>query len=218
MRACLGIVRVLGVVAALFATGCSGKRVVSNSGFLGDQTVYEALKDHPEFEGVRVVRYQDPSVLKDSAFIVPPVKIYLSKEGSEREVPPEELAELAVFFRNEVLETLQGTYQITNIPGPDTRILRLAITDADPNLPALNIHPGTVISGAGLGGATIEMSVEDSATGQVIVAALASRAGARYNYAAGLTKWGHTKAVLEDFAKLIRQRLDEISSDKNANS
>ena len=210
--------QILTVALSLSLCACSTQKVASGSGFLGDPSVYAALKPHPSFEGVQVVRYQDPSVLKGARFIVPPVKIYLNKEGMERNIKSEELAELAVFFRNEIDEALGDAYSITNIPGPNVKILRLAISDADPNVPLLNIHPGTVVSGVGLGGATVEMAIEDSTTGELIIAATASQPGSRYKYVSGLSKWGHTKEVLSGFAGLIRQRLDEISKGEKSAS
>lgn len=192
-------------------TGCAATKVVP-SGFMGDSSVYAALKDHPSLDGVQVVRYRAPETLRGGKFIVPPVKIYLSSEGQKRDIPRDDLAELAVFFHNKVFDQLSESHTITNVPGPGVYNLRLAITDADPNMPLLNVHPGTVISGAGLGGATVEMALEDSQTGELIMAATASKKGERYNYAAGLSKWGHTENVLEDFAQLIRQRIDELNS------
>lgn len=194
-------------------TACSSKPP-PGSGFLGDPSVYAAMKPSEKIDGVRVVRFKDPSQVVGKAYILPPVKIYLNKDGAARDISPEALNELAVYFRQQVQQQLGSKYPLTNNPGPDTRIIRLAITDADPNIPALNVLPQTLLTGAGLGGATVEMAVEDSTNGQLLAAATAERSGSRLEYTSGFSKWGHTKEVLDEFAKAIRQRIDEIESGK----
>jgi hypothetical protein len=211
--------RLIGGVACgatlILAAGCSGKTAPMGSGFLGDDSVYSALKPHPKYEGVMVTNYEDPSYLRGAKFIIPPAKIYLSQSGQERNIDKDDLAELAMYFRNQMISALEDKYTITHVPGPHVYTLKLALTDADPNIPLLNVHPGTVISGVGLGGATIEMAIEDSDSGKLMSAITAKRHGKRYKYIAGLTKWGHTKEVLEDFSSDVRSRLDEITADKS---
>lgn len=196
-------------LAVLLTTGCSttGGRV--ESGFLGDSSVYSALKLHPDYSDIKVYRTSSKPLANYDRFILPPVKIYLSEQGLNRNVTKEELAELGQFFWNKVYDALSDRYPITHVPGRNVAILRLAITDADPNLALMNIHPGTLIMGGGLGGASVEAELIDSVSGKRVSAALASSKGKRYEYASGLTKWGHTEGVLKDWAELIRKRVDE---------
>lgn len=188
---------------------CSASKA-PNSGFLGDATVYNALKPEPGLDGIWV--YRAPGQTKPlgnyDSYILSTVDVYLNAEGQKREISREELNELAMFFRSVMYDEISPAYKITNIPGPRVAIIRMAITDADPNIPALNIHPGSVITGAGLGGATMEAKLIDSQTGELVAALMASSKGKKYNFASGLSKWGHTKALFEDWAKLIRERID----------
>ncbi len=196
------------LVCGVLLSGCSAKKA-SYSGFLGDQSVYSELKDHPKFDGVKVFRKSVTPLAGYTAFIIPPVKVYLNAEGREREISHEELAELAQFFRNAVHEQISSAYRVTNTPGPGVAILRLAITDADPNIRALNVHPGSLLIGGGLGGASAEIELTDSVSGETLVAAMASSKGKAYNYASGLSRWGHTEGVMTEWAELIRKRIDE---------
>ncbi len=189
--------------------GCAAKNQSPYSGFLGDQAFYSKLSKHPELEGVKVFRKNEHPLAEYDSFILPPVKIYLSEVGRSRDVTPEELNELAQFFRNSVYEALRDRYRITNVPGPGVAILRLAITDADPNLALMNVHPGSLLIGGGLGGASVEAELVDSTSGEQVAAAIASSKGKRYEYTSGLTRWGHTHALLSDWAKVIRKRVDE---------
>ena len=194
--------------AAVVLTGCAAKKSTS-SGFLGDSSVYRRLSPHPTLAGVKVSRTSNAPLRDYDSFIIPPVKIYLSEQGQSRDISRSELSELAQFFRNEVHGSLKDRYRITKTSGPRTAILRLAITDADPNIALMNVHPGSLLTGGGLGGASAEFELVDSVTGQPVVRATASSKGKRYKYASGLSKWGHTKGVLSDWASIIRKRVDE---------
>ncbi len=197
------------ILALLLLTGCTTRSKESYSGFLGDDAVYARLEPAPEMEGVKVYRKIPKPLAEYDAFILPPVKVYLNSEGRKRKVSDEELNELGQFFHNSVYEALRDRYRITNIPGPGVAILRLAITDADPNTSALDLSPGALIPGGGLGGASVEAELVDSVTGEQIAVALASSEGKRYEFIAGMSRWGHTQALLSEWAEMIRKRVDE---------
>lgn len=196
----------LSVCLAFVLTGCASKQP-AHSGFLGDAGVYRAMKPDPELEGVQVFKTTPYPLAGYASFIVPPVSIYLSEQGRERGVSEEDLRDLAAKFRTAVIEALGSKYQVVDAPSPNVAILRLAITDADPNIPLMNIHPGSLLTGGGLGGATAEAELVDSVSGRRVAAFLASSKGKRYDYTAGLTKWGHTEAVLKDWASVIGERV-----------
>lgn len=196
------------LLLSLLISACAPKDK-AGSGFLGDAAVYSGLKPHPELDGLMVYRTSEHPLAEYELFIIPPVKIYLNAAGRKRELEEEDLAELAKTFHNEVLEAVDKDFQITNIPGPRTAIIRLALTDADPNIQLLNVHPGAVLTGAGLGGATAEYELVDSESGLVIAAGVASSKGKRYEYHRGLSKWGHTEGVFKEWAGMIRDRIRE---------
>jgi hypothetical protein len=195
-------------LVALLCGGCATSKV-QPSGFLGDNRVYNAMKPDPELEGVMIYKEQPFPLAGFDSFIVPPVSVYLSAEGIERGVSDEDLREIANNFRKNVIKVLGARYQMVAAAAPRVAILKMAITDADPNLALMNVHPGSLILGGGMGGASMEVDLIDSMTGQRVAAVMASSKGKRYNYGAGLSKWGHTNAVLEDWAKVLAERIEK---------
>lgn len=194
--------------AVSLLSGCASKQATP-SGFLGDQSVYRAMVQDPELEGVMVLKKTAYPAAQYSAFIVPPVSIYLNEAGQKRGVSEDDLRELADNFRSAVIGALGPRFQVTQAPAAGVAILRLAITDADPNVPLMNVHPGALALGGGLGGATAEAELIDSVSGKRVAAFLASAKGKRQDYTDGLTKWGHTRGVLENWAEVIGQRLNK---------
>ena len=133
----------------LWISGCGTTPETARTGFLKD---YSKLTPHPEEEGR--FRYINPkmNVGDYSKFIVDPVVLQLSKEGKDEEIDQEDLNEQVTFFHGKILEELGKDYQIVNKPGKGVARIRVAITHIDKTNPALNIHPGTKLTGGGLGG------------------------------------------------------------------
>jgi len=94
-------------------------------------------------------------------------------------------------------------------PGKGVARIRVAITDVDKTNPLLNIHPGTKLTGAGLGGAGMEMELVDSVTGQTIGAAIDNQKGSRLSLAAGVKWFGHAQAVMENWAEDLKKFIDQ---------
>ncbi len=137
-----------------------------------------------------------------------PVQIRLSQKGKERGVDRGKLQELANYFDQKLREELgKSDYSVVNQPGPGTLLLRAALTDVEPANPLLNIHPGMVISGIGLGGASMEAELHDALTGDVVVAVIDTQAGGRGFD--GLTTYGNAKDVIEKWSKRLVIRMDE---------
>ncbi len=193
---------------ALVCGGCASSKG-QPSGFLGDNRVYSAMKPVPELDGVMVYKEQPFPLAGFDSFIVPPVSIYLNAEGIKRGVSDEDLREIAENCRRNVIKVLGARYQMVSAAAPRVAILKIAITDADPNLVLLNLHPGSLVLGGGLGGATMEVDLIDSMTGRRVAAVMATSKGKRYNYVAGMSKWGHTNAVLEDWARILAERIEK---------
>ncbi|HUU49909.1 MAG TPA: DUF3313 domain-containing protein [Nitrospinota bacterium] len=101
--------------------------------------------------------------------------------------------------------------------------IRTAITDIVPSKPALNTitsigPPGLVISTvkkittgvhAFVGEATLEAEFLDSVTNEQLAAALDRRGALKVKVFKGMSKWGHVKVVFEEWALMLRQKLDE---------
>ncbi len=195
----------------LWISGC-GTTETARTGFLKD---YSKLKAHPDSDGR--FRYINPkmNVGDYSKFIVDPVVLQLSKEGKEEEIDQEDLNEQVTFFHGKILEELGKDYQIVNKPGKGVARIRVAITHIDKTNPALNIHPGTKLTGAGLGGAGMEGEMVDSVTGETIGSVIDFQMGSRLSLVAGLTWFGHAQAVMEDWAEDIRKFIDKAHGKKS---
>ncbi len=190
----------------LWISGCGTTPETARTGFLKD---YSKLQAHPEIEGR--FRYLNPkmNVGDYSKFMVDPVVLQLSKEGKEEEIDQEDLNEQVTFFHKTLVEKLETGYRVVNSPGKWVARLRVAITHIDKTNPALNIHPGTKLTGAGLGGAGMEAELIDSVTGETIGSAIDFQKGSRLSLMAGLTWFGHAQAVMEDWAEDLLKFIDK---------
>ncbi len=186
-------------------SGCAGTET-ARTGFLKD---YSKLQPHPDIDGR--FRYLNPNmnVGDYSKFIVDPVILSLSKEGKEEEIDQEDLNEQVTFFHQKIVEELGKDYQIVNSPGKGVARLRVAITHIDKTNPVLNIHPGTKLSGAGLGGAGMEAELIDSVTGETIGSVIDFQKGSRLSLMAGLKWFGHAQAVMENWAEDLKKFIDK---------
>ena len=196
----------------LWISGCGTTPETARTGFLKD---YSKLTPHPEEEGR--FRYLNPkmNVGDYSKFMVDPVVLQLSKEGKEAEIDQEDLNEQVTFFHGKILEELGKDYQIVNKPGKGVARIRVAITHIDKTNPALNIHPGTKLTGAGLGGAGMEGELVDSVTGETIGSVIDFQMGSRLSLTAGLTWFGHAQAVMENWAEDLRKFIDKAHGKKS---
>jgi hypothetical protein len=121
-------------------------------------------------------------------------------------------------------------------PGPDVLRLRVAVTDLVPNKPEASVVslavPFLWVADAGsgvakgdagstvfTGEATVEVEALDSESSEQLVAFIETEAGKKYNWAKGVTKgvtgymnayskWNYTKTAMDDWAHLLRLRLD----------
>jgi len=193
------------LAAALLLGGCS----MSNrgySGFLGD---YSRLKPDPDIKGVLVYRAPGFDAGGYDKFIVDPIGVHFAPDAKGTAINPDKLKELTDYFHQKLTEELSANYSVVLGPGPGTMRLRIAITDIKKTEPALNIHPATKLSGAGLGGASVEAEGIDTATGQRLFAFVHTRPGDRLAITEGLEAWGHAKQAMDFWAKKLVERLDK---------
>ena len=192
------------ITLAFVFTGC-GSGPQPKTGFLSD---YSKLQQSPDYDETMV--YFNPALpLKNyNKFIVEPVKIFLSKKGKDRGVDPSKLREVADYFHEQMVAELEKSgYQVVSSAGPGTLRMKTAITEVVPAKIAMNIHPGTILTGVGLGGASAEAEFVDSQSGKVVAAGTDSQKGERGF--GGMTKYGNAKNVAERWAKRIAIRLDK---------
>ncbi|MEE9488114.1 MAG: DUF3313 family protein, partial [Candidatus Brocadiales bacterium] len=85
-----------------------------------------------------------------SKFVIEPVHVVLTPK-EEEDIGHDKLKELAEYFRTQIILELGERYSIVKKRGPRVARVRVAITDVQAAKRILNIHPGTMISGVGLG-------------------------------------------------------------------
>jgi hypothetical protein len=194
------------------------------SGFLGD---YSKLQPDPKNPDL-LIYWKDKSVLKHSSkFILEPVTVYLLPEAQQRGIDPEDLAMLARYFTKAVTDELtkSGRYEIVTEAGPGVMVVRVAITNVEPTggkknatlkgaatAASVAVAPGAslLVPRLSVGKVAIEGEIDDSVSGERMVAFMSSKGGRRFF--SGLNaykKWGDIQAAFRSWAKSFRKRLDE---------
>ncbi len=192
----------------VFAGGCSSaNKGMSYSGFLGD---YSRIRPSNIIEDVYVDKSDTKTLGDYDKFIITPIVMFFHNDAKGIGVEPGKLKELTDIFYDKAVEALSEHYEIVDEPGEGVMLIRIAVTDVVANKVALNLHWSTTASGVGIGGAAIEAEFLDSVTQERVLAFIDSRKGKRYKYNKGLTKWGHTKDVFEQWATMFVERLDEL--------
>ena len=191
-------------LAPVLISGCATP--AAKTGFLKD---YSKLEPDPDIDGRH--RYINPNMNAGeySKFIVDPVVLSLSETGKERDIDQEDLNEQVTFFHKTIVEELEKDYRVVSSPGKGVARVRVAITDVEKTNPLLNIHPGTKLTGAGLGGAGMEAELVDSVTSQTIAAAIDNQEGSRMSLLAGVQWCGHAQAVMENWADDLKKFIDQ---------
>jgi len=155
-----------------------------------------------------------------------PVILYLIPEAQARGIDPEQLAKLTQSFTKAIKGQLSsGHYQIVTEPGPGVLVLRVAITNVEPNGGGENagikgaevaathaVAPGVslLIPRLSVGKVSIEGEIVDSSSGDLVVAFMTSHSGRRYfSGLKAYEKWGDIDAAFNDWAKNFRERLDK---------
>jgi hypothetical protein len=190
--------------AAFIASGCSSAPAAKTTGFLSD---YSNLQRAGE-DSMRFVAAGNPLGRYDR-FIVDPVQIFLHSEAAGHEIPRANREEMTIYFRGALVNALAPRFDIVSQPGPGVARIRVGITDIKKSTVALNVLPTTRLAGAGLGGASVEAEIVDSVTGKQLAAIVEGRLANRINLPAGWSDLGDAKAVMDDWAQRLRERLDE---------
>jgi hypothetical protein len=194
------------------------------SGFLGD--LYPKLQPDPQNSDL-LTYWKNSDVLKDSnKFILDPVIVYLIPQAQQRGIDPEQLAKLTQYFTKAISSELKsGHYKLVTEPGPGVMVLRVAITNVDPNGGGENaavkgaevaathaVAPGValLVPRLSVGKVSIEGELVDSVSGDVMVAFMTSKSGRRmFSGLKAYEKWGDIDAAFRAWAKSFRERLDK---------
>jgi hypothetical protein len=202
-------------------------------GFLSDYSkISKTEADDGSYE------YLDSTVdfSKYNKLLVDRIKIFFKDDSDYKGIDPDELKVLTDYFYEAVNKAVGDAYPMVTEAGPDVLRLRVAITDLVPNKPSASVVtlvvPFTWLADAGsgvakgdagstlfTGAATVEVEALDSESSQQLVAFIETESGKKYNWTHGVgkgvkgylnaySKWDYTKQAMDDWAHLLRVRLD----------
>jgi len=190
-------------VIVVMIAGCATIDEPDRTEFLSDYSNLEEISENH-------LLYDSGNLGDYSKFIIEPIAL-LNRQAEEDQVfTYEQLEELREYYRVEITSAIvkDDGYQLTSLSGPGTAKIRVAITDVDNTIGALNVLIYTKVTGAGLGGAAIEGEIVDAQSGEQIMAVTRWGTGSRV-LRAGLTETGDAKIVVDRWAEELRGRFDE---------
>lgn len=185
-------------------------------------------------------RYVDSTAdfSKYNKLLVDRIKIFFMEDSEYKGIDPDELKALTDYFYEAINKAMGDTYPMVTEVGPDVLRLRIAITDLIPNDTAASVTtllvPFLWVADAGTGvatgdagatvftgQATLELEVLDSVSSKQLGARIETKTGQKYNYAHGIangvkgyinsySKWAYTEKAIDDWAQLLRKRIDEV--------
>ncbi len=175
---------------------------------------------------------------KYNKLLVDRIKIFFKDDSEYKGIDPDELKALTDYFYEAINKAVGDTYPMVKEVGPDVLRMRVAITDLVPNNTSASVttllvpflwlgdaSTGVAKGDAGgtafTGQATVELEVLDSVSSKQLGAHIETETGQKYNYAHGIaegvkgyihaySKWAYTKKAMDDWAQLLRKRLDEV--------
>ena len=202
------VLMVVAVGLMLIQCGCGSGRA-TKTGFISD---YSRLSK----ESKSTLRHINKRALaKYSSFIVDPVKVHFhmgSKAIEHRtkgKLTQRQVTDLTNYLHARIIKAVQDSgNRVVYRPSAGVARLRVALTDIDRST-AASLLPQAKLVGAGIGGASMEAEVVDAMTGEQIGAVVESKKGSIMPFA-NLGEWDAAKQVMDDWAKRVQQRLNEV--------
>ncbi len=177
----------------------------------------------PGGPGQASLRYINPSVDWKSytKIIIEPVTFW---GGSSTDASTATQQMLCDYLYNALNEKLAANLQIVTEPGPNTLVLRVALTNVTASTPGLRtisvVVPqarlltalGNVVTGnqAFAGSAQGEGELTDSVTGERLAAFVDKTQAAASITNAGSWQWGDVKTVMDSWVTLMQTRLTQL--------
>jgi hypothetical protein len=175
------LLMVLTVVAFLATViGCAGRQEKINSGFLGTYPSFEKGAGNIDW------RYLKPGIdfAKYKHVMMNEVVFYFDADADYKGIHPSEIKELSDAFHETFAQELGDI--LTDKPGPDVALMRLAVTDLQTSKPALGtlttfipvglgvslVKKGTTGEYIGVGSATMEAEFLDSLSNERVAAGM----------------------------------------------
>ena len=192
------LVGLIGLVGGI--GGCTSSPP-PRTGFISDYSSLERI------DGSKA-RYVSPALARYRSFMVDPVQFRTVKDPPV--LTPDERAEVANYFRDAFVTVLRDNrYTVTDRAGAGTARIRIAITDIKQSVWWMNLHPGSKLSGAGTGGASMEGEVIDSVTGEQLAAVVKSGRGNQFELDT-FDKLDDIKDVIDRWAEEAEDSLREL--------
>jgi len=189
-----------GVLVLLVLEGCATPKP-TQSGFLSDYSKLNELSaEH--------LRWVSEDLADYEGFIVESVEIRTQRDKPV--LTAEQRAEVAGHIRDRITEILTNVdYDVRDDPHEGVARFRTAITDVHKAKWLLNLHPGSKLSGIGLGGATLEAEIVDSVTGEQLAAVVRSGRGNQFELDQ-LSELDDVKDVIDQWAVETEEWLREL--------
>jgi len=202
-------IRLFLTVSVIFwCFACATQNMPKTSGFLED---YSKLKETPFADAKGAYSYFNPNkpLSQYSRFIILPVQVRpLAGNSVLYKKNREVFQKAADYFYYQLKKNLsKSDYAVVHEPGPETLLLRTAITNLDPARPIARMRSSKMILEEEFwGGVSAEAELIDALTGEVVVAVVDSQKGRRYDK---ITRFGNIKEVIERWSKRLITRMDE---------
>ncbi len=219
----------------LVITGCTrekratdpdaAREIAERSGFLGDYS--DLTPSNSAYEPL--LTWRDPNVPEGTykKVIIESVQIWGDiKKDKDRQ---EDLVALANYMRNSFATAIGKVVPVVDEPGPDTAIIRLAITDAaaqNSTMKAISTIVPIGIAASAIVEAdtdrpafaadiTIEFMMLDSITGKVYAKGVDRRVGGR-SLATITDSWATARAAIDAWSNVAAYRVCVLSGQKEA--
>ena len=191
---------VMALAFAGLAMGCA-PTMKKEGGFLSDYSKLEKVNDD-------LSRWKDPSFTKGTCdrVIFDPITFNLDEEDVAKFTDEEQL-EIREYAQEKFSAVLKTRIELVTYAGPGICRFRVAFTDLEKSVALANIHPLTRATGAGRGGAAMEVEITDSETGKVIGMGT-RRATGEFFEGSGMGDLADIKSAIDRWAVDADERFD----------
>lgn len=215
----------------LLLCGCSSgqskrARHVKESGFLGD---YSKLQ--PGGKGEALLVYKNPGAnwAAYDKILLDPVAYYGGRDSYPERVTRTDLQELVNRFYYVIHKNLAEDYQMVSQPSPGTFRLRVALTSVGESSatvdtistvapyivnPLRNAAGAISVESPFVGEASMEAEVTDALSGEVLLAEVDRRVGAR-GMRSTTRRWRDVEEILWYWGETVRYRLCKLRGGEN---
>jgi hypothetical protein len=218
---------VVAVLLSLCACAGTGKNTSSAFNpadhFLGSD--YTLLQAKPELKGALGWRSPDFKAENYSALYIEPVVLWHGEDmAKESGLSMEDLKLLATYFHDVLTKVPDGQkLALAAQPGPGVISVQAAVTEVEASSPVSNaltsvIPVGILLSAGkqaatgqamGVGKCAVEVKFVDSVTGKNLALFAETKVGKKYS-TAGFTKTGQTEEAMDEWAALLKERVDVL--------